>query len=223
MVGQKSRNTWQNVPRSELFTAQCAALLKSLDAGHNITKLTRSFNVVCFTIYWTQYRFQNQNSLESGARISYTVLITGSLYNVSKLTVQQIPRKYYIKTKRKIALDTDSAKKNYYKFVCTWLYFNNSNNIIFSDEFLVQRNSVILFNRYSSGMRFQQNHTTIYIFRQILEWLLYLPDLNSIENLWYLFKKKLKELYPELFQNGVSEIDIERFRQSIQTVWDSLD
>ena len=54
-------------PRSELFTEQCAALLKSLDAGHNITKLTRSFNVVCFTIYWTQYRFQNQNSLESGA------------------------------------------------------------------------------------------------------------------------------------------------------------
>ncbi|KOC07136.1 hypothetical protein AFLA70_206g001660 [Aspergillus flavus AF70] len=98
MVGQKSRNTWQNVPRSELFTEQCAALLKSLDAGHNITKLARSFNVRCFTIYWTQYLFQNQNSLESGARISYTVLITGSLYNVSKLTVQQIPRKYYIKT-----------------------------------------------------------------------------------------------------------------------------
>lgn len=108
-------------PGSELSTEQRASLLEGLDAGQIITKLAREFGFASSTIYRTQYRFQNQNSLESGARsgrheklsraakhyisymvrrrprISYTALIAGSPYNISRSIIRQILRTYHLK------------------------------------------------------------------------------------------------------------------------------
>ncbi|GMG13059.1 unnamed protein product [Aspergillus oryzae] len=51
------------------------------------------------------------------------------------------------------------------------------------------------------------------------DWPAYSPDINPIEYLWNLLKKKLLELYPELFLGGRSQIDWTQFRESIQAAW----
>lgn len=48
------------------------------------------------------------------------------------------------------------------------------------------------------------------------------PDLNPIEHIWYLLKKKILELYPQLYLRGRSKIDWRQFKQAIITAWEAI-
>ncbi|GMG13310.1 unnamed protein product [Aspergillus oryzae] len=83
---------------------------------------------------------------------------------------------------------------------------------------------------YKPGSIFQQDNAKIHVSYEAQDWLerhgiwvpdwpAHSPDLNPIEHLWNLLKKKLLELYPELFLGGRSQIDWTQFRESIQAAW----
>lgn len=51
----------------------------------------------------------------------------------------------------------------------------------------------------------------------------YSPDLNIIEHIWALLKRKINEIYPNLADEGGSEEDRERFIKCAKEAWDAID
>ena len=57
----------------------------------------------------------------------------------------------------------------------------------------------------------------------MLPWLPYSPDLNPIENLWYLLKERLMRDYLYLALLKKNEDSLEELIKSAKEVWDSLE
>ena len=57
---------------------------------------------------------------------------------------------------------------------------------------------------------------------EIMDWPPYLPDLNPIENLWALLKRKIYEHYPDLLHADDSNETKNRLIEAAQEVWDEL-
>ncbi|KAJ5743349.1 transposase [Penicillium manginii] len=87
---------------------------------------------------------------------------------------------------------------------------------------------------YEPGTIFQQDNAKIhrsYVAQRwferhgihVMEWPPRSPDLNPIEPVWRMLKRKLYELYPNLLHFGTSEADWKLFRECISEAWDVLD
>lgn len=56
----------------------------------------------------------------------------------------------------------------------------------------------------------------------LLEWPPYSPDLNPIEHVWNLLKRRLFQLFPHLFDLNRNLADGEEFKECLQKAWDSI-
>ena len=56
----------------------------------------------------------------------------------------------------------------------------------------------------------------------VLEFPLYSPDLNIIENLWAILKAKLNDMYPDLEDEPKGEAERRRFIECAQAAWRAI-
>jgi hypothetical protein len=88
---------------------------------------------------------------------------------------------------------------------------------------------------YDGTRRFQQDNASVHISESSMAWLLdhaiellyfwpaHSPDLNPIEHLWALLKRKIKELYPDVWELKKNTLDIAEFTRILQEVWWKID
>lgn len=87
-----------------------------------------------------------------------------------------------------------------------------------------------LIEYYEPGTPFQQDNAKIHIAHStqewfkshgiyVIEWPPHSSDLNPIEHVWNLLKRKLFELHPNLYLGGNSRSDWKNFEEAIQKAW----
>lgn len=88
---------------------------------------------------------------------------------------------------------------------------------------------------YDGTRVFQQDNAKIHRSDATLEWLLnhgvelledwpaHSPDLNPIEHIWALLKRKIKQLYPDIWELKRNRLDLTRFKDILQEVWWKID
>jgi len=57
---------------------------------------------------------------------------------------------------------------------------------------------------------------------QVVDFPPYSPDLNPIEHMWWMLKRTVHELYPELATIGTSEEDWEKFCSALKEAWKAI-
>ncbi|THC88386.1 hypothetical protein EYZ11_012163 [Aspergillus tanneri] len=87
-----------------------------------------------------------------------------------------------------------------------------------------------LIEHYKPGTPFQQDNAKIHTAELtqewfelhgiwVIKWPPHSPDLNPIEHVWNLLKRKLLELHPYLYLQGKSQSDWRNFEEAIQEAW----
>lgn len=90
-----------------------------------------------------------------------------------------------------------------------------------------------LLEHYKPGIIFQQDNARIHIASatqewfelhgiHVVDWPPHSPDLNPIEHIWNLLKKKLDQLHPFLYLEGKSQGDWSQFEGAIQEAWSAI-
>jgi transposase len=57
---------------------------------------------------------------------------------------------------------------------------------------------------------------------QVIDFPPYSPDLNPIEHMWWMLKRTVHRLYPELATIGTSEEDWEKFCRALKEAWKQI-
>lgn len=55
------------------------------------------------------------------------------------------------------------------------------------------------------------------------DWLAHSPGLNLIEHIWALLKRRIKELYPDIWELKKNQLNVGEFKQILQEVWWLID
>lgn len=91
-----------------------------------------------------------------------------------------------------------------------------------------------LIPHYDETRHFQQDNAKIHVCKSTEEWLqsrgiswiewpAHSPDLNPIEHVWAALKRKLKKLFPDLWELKKNVLNIERFTECLRTAWWSIE
>ena len=72
-------------------------------------------------------------------------------------------------------------------------------------------------HRAAATAEFLQEHGI-----QVVDFPPYSPDLNPIEHMWWMLKRTVHRLYPELSTIGTSEEDWEKFCRALKEAWKEI-
>ena len=84
---------------------------------------------------------------------------------------------------------------------------------------------------YDGTRHFQQDNAKVHTSASSAEWLLnhtievldnwpaHSPDLNPIEHMWALLKRRMKQLYPDIWLLKKNQVDVAEFTRCLQACW----
>ena len=88
---------------------------------------------------------------------------------------------------------------------------------------------------YDGTRYFQQDNTSVHVSQSTIDWLAnnaievlefwpaHSPDLNPIEHIWAILKRKMAQLYPDIWELKKNQLDVAEFTRCLQEVWQGLD
>ena len=108
-------------------------------------------------------------------------------------------------------------KKHDYSAVFYIQILNHNLIDIWKSELVFMQNNALIYRAWKSKLWFQKNDI------EVMKWSLYSLDLNLIENLWALLKKKIYKVYLNLnsLKNKENKAETQLF-QILQMIWANL-